>query len=102
MKNRSLVLGFALAISGACAGGYVSAGNYEYHDRRPPSLRAEIRVAPPGPGYVWVAGHWGYRGNDYYWIPGAWMRVETGYRRWQPGQWRHDRRGWYWVEGHWR
>ncbi len=70
--------------------------------RRPPPDRVEGVAVSPGPGHVWILGHWRWTGNDYDWVPGRWTRVEPGYRRWVPGHWRHTRRGWYWVKGHWR
>ncbi len=70
--------------------------------RAPPPTRAEVIGVAPGPGHVWIGGHWRWTGNDYDWVPGRWAALEGGNRRWVPGHWVHARRGWYWVEGHWR
>ena len=54
----------------------------------PPPPQAEVAVAQPAPGYVWVPGHW------------AWRR-RAGYV-WVPGQWATRGRGYVWIDGHWR
>jgi len=68
----------------------------------PPPPRREVRFAAPGPDYVWVDGHWAWRGNAYAWVPGSWWRQRPGSTKYSPGRWHHDRRGWYWVAGRWR
>lgn len=96
---RILAASLALIASLACAG-TMSLG-VVYAERRPPPDRVEVIVASPGPGFVWVRGHWGWERDDYYWIPGRWVRVERGYHRWVPGHWRQKHHRWYWVEGRW-
>ena len=52
----------------------------------PPPPVAPVEVVPvaPGPGYVWVAGHWAWRRHGYIWVPGHWecprRRVTCGRR----------------------
>ena len=65
---------------------------------------AIVATAPPAPmyeavpapraGYVWDAGHYEWRGNQYVWVPGRWLQARQGYdymeRRWVQranGQW---------------
>jgi hypothetical protein len=53
------------------------------------SFNAVVSVAPPPPrhevlpdarpGWVWAPGHYEYRGNEYAWIDGRWMRDRAGY-----------------------
>jgi WXXGXW repeat (2 copies) len=69
--------------------------------RRPPPARVEVRGVAPGPGYTWIAGYWGWRNDDFYWVSGRWTRPEPGRSRWEHGRWVHARGGWYWREGHW-
>ena len=35
----------------------------------------EVAPPRPGPEYVWVPGHWAWRGRDlgYVWLPGRWV-----------------------------
>jgi hypothetical protein len=68
----------------------------------PPVPRAEVRIAAPGPGYVWIGGFHRWDGAAYVWVPGRWELAPRPRAVWRPGHWRHTRRGWYWVEGHWR
>jgi WXXGXW repeat (2 copies) len=72
----------------------------EFEHARPP-LRVEVIVAPPGPGYNWVPGHWAWAGR-WEWIPGHHVRgvvpaipveiVEVRPARPSPGH--------MWVRGH--
>ncbi|MGH7321451.1 MAG: YXWGXW repeat-containing protein [Candidatus Rokuibacteriota bacterium] len=72
----------------------------------PPAPVPQVEVTPPSPGppYVWVAGHWVWRGpqHGYQWIPGRYVTpVQPGYL-WVPGRWVPRPGGYVWVEGHWR
>ena len=102
--TKRAVLAGAMLFTAACAGMELEgmSASFVFVDRDPPPPRREVIVAAPGPGYVWVQGHWAWVSNDYVWQPGVWVVVQPGRRHWEPGHWRHDRRGWYWVDGHWR
>jgi hypothetical protein len=81
----------------ACAGNgrvYVRTG--------PPPLRSEAVLVSPGPGYVWIPGHYRYERGGYVWVGGRYERAPRSRARWVPGHWENGRRGWYYVEGHWR
>lgn len=97
---RTLGASLVLAAALACAGGMNL--DVVYAERRPPPDRVEVIGVAPSAGYVWVGGHWAWRGNDFDWIPGRWVPVERGYRHWVPGHWTQRRGRWYWVEGRWR
>jgi hypothetical protein len=67
-----------------------------------PALPAEAIPPSPGPGYVWVAGHWAWTGNGYAWQPGfRAVLAQPGYV-WVPGHWQPRRGGFVWIGGHWR
>jgi len=72
-----------------------------YPNYGPPGLRAEVRIAPPGPGYVWIGGYWGWGGGGYHWHSGHWARARHG-RAWVEGRWEQHGRRWAWHRGHWR
>jgi hypothetical protein len=36
----------------------------------PPPPQVEVVPEAPGPGYVWIAGHWRWREGRYVWIRG--------------------------------
>jgi hypothetical protein len=66
----------------------------------PPAPRVEA-VPPPRSGYVWVAGHWGWRNGAHVWIPGHWTAARKGYN-WVPAHWVEMPNGhWRYVDGHW-
>ncbi len=91
------LLGACLAIS-ACGGAYVG----YYANTPPPPVRYEAFGPAPGPGYVWINGYWGYRGNNYVWIPGRYERPPAGRRRWEDGRWEHRGNRYVYHEGRWR
>lgn len=95
MKKTALLalLGILAVLSADCFVGYPRVG--------PPALRAEIRVGPPGPGYVWISGYWGWGGGGYHWHSGHWARARHG-RAWVDGRWERHGRRWVWRRGHWR
>ncbi|HJL16004.1 MAG TPA: hypothetical protein RMH99_10120, partial [Sandaracinaceae bacterium LLY-WYZ-13_1] len=47
---------------------------------QPPPPRAVVDVRPPqpGPGFVWIAGHWGWNGS-WVWRRGRWIEQRPGY-----------------------
>jgi len=70
----------------------------------PPAAQYEVIPVQPGPAYVWVPGHWAWRGPErgYVWVPGRWAVPETPGYVWVPGHWAQRQDGYVWVEGHWR
>ena len=70
----------------------------------PPAPLAEAIPPPPGPGLVWVGGHWSWRHHHprgWEWIPGHYRYPPHPGVVWIAGHW--DRRGdsYFWVEGSW-
>lgn len=69
-----------------------------------------VRIAPPPPryepepypraGYLWVPGHWEWRGNRYVWESGTWLRERRGYAYQHP-QWVHRNGRWHMNDGRW-
>lgn len=99
-----LILVATAFLSVGCGGGYYSGGYYnrEYVRVGPPSPRYENYGYAPGPGYVWTPGYYAYRGNNYGWVGGSWVRPPRARARYVPGEWRHHSRGYYWRPGYWR
>ncbi|MGD2245379.1 MAG: YXWGXW repeat-containing protein [Candidatus Aminicenantes bacterium] len=67
----------------------------------PPPAKKEIRPAKPGPMYVWISGHWKWKGSQYVWVSGRWVRAPRG-KVWVRGHWVKRRGHWVWIAGHWR
>ncbi|HEY0824568.1 MAG TPA: YXWGXW repeat-containing protein, partial [Ramlibacter sp.] len=49
----------------------------------PPPPRYEV-VPAPRVGWVWAPGHYEWRGNEYVWVEGHWMRDRVGYEYREP------------------
>ena len=99
--KRALQL--ALVVPGmflaSCAGGI---GYSYYAPAGPPPVRVEARGVAPGPGYVFVRGHWSYAGGGYAWSPGRWERPPRRGSAWVDGRWERHGNRWGYREGHWR
>jgi hypothetical protein len=102
MKRKILagtLVFFGTALAG-CGGGYSYRAAFVGYG--PPAPRYGVIGVAPGPGYAWVDGYWGCRGNRYAWIEGRWDRPPLGYRTWARGEWFREGRGWRFREGYWR
>lgn len=65
----------------------------------PPNARRE-RVRPRA-GYIWVAGHYQWRGSRYLWQPGYYQRARRGEVYVQP-RWVQNGNRWQYQRGNWR
>jgi hypothetical protein len=45
----------------------------------PPADRTETKPASPGPGHIWVAGHWDNIDGNYVWKEGRWLQARPDY-----------------------
>ena len=68
----------------------------------PPPERAEIPPSPPSTDALWQGGHWSWKGVNYIWIRGSYLRRPTPTANWMPGYWDQDPCGWIWTDGHWQ
>ncbi len=82
---------FLAGLFGGCA-------STMYVPTPPPPPRVEKRTARPGPGKMWVEGHWKYNGHKYVWVSGGWRKQGA----WVAGHWVKKPRGWVWVPGHYK
>src|SRR5215471_16967409 len=93
-----LVLLALLALS-ACAGGYAY---YRAPGPPPPPQAYGVVGVAPGPGYVWVHGYWDWRGSNWYWTRGAWVRPPRPHAVWVAPSYRPYGRGYRYYPGRWR
>jgi hypothetical protein len=98
MKKSMLALAFATVALIGCGGG----GGYYYASTPPPPLRYESIGVAPGPGYVWLNGYWGWRGNRYVWVPGYYARPPRHRAVWVEPRWERYNGRYRFREGHWR
>ncbi len=71
----------------------------------PPSPVSEPRENPPpqpGPGAVWIRGHYAYTGSGYQWEPGRWEFPPAGARTYVSPSWQPTNGGYVYVRGHWQ
>jgi hypothetical protein len=66
----------------------------------PPTVIVE-RTPAPGPGYVWIAGHWDWDGRGWVWHNGSWQLPPQASAQWSPGHWMKSSQGWAWADGAW-
>lgn len=66
----------------------------------PPPPQAEVMLVAPGPGFFWIAGHWGWNLGRHAWIGGRWEAPRQGYA-WVPHQWQRRGPGWREAPGRW-
>lgn len=52
-------------------------------------------------GFLWIRGHYEWRGNQYEWIPGHWER-ERARQRWIDGRWELRGGVYVWSPGYWQ
>lgn len=67
--------------------------------RAPPVRRVEVRTVAPGPGYVWVAGHYTRAGNRWIWMSGMWVVPPRPDAYWVDAAWNPGSH--QWIEAHW-
>jgi len=60
------------------------------------------QVTPaPGPGYVWMAGHWTNVSQRWVWVAGHWEMPPSPSAIWVAGHWVQGSSGWVWADGTW-
>ena len=74
-------------------------------------FNAIVSVAPPPPrhevvpaareGWVWAPGHYEWRGNEYAWVEGHWLRERVGYEYREPRWVQHADGSWLFVGNNW-
>jgi hypothetical protein len=99
MKNKPLLAAaFAAALMG-----FGAAAQAQYTaivSTAPPAPRHEV-VPAARPGWVWAPGHYEWRGGEYAWIEGSWMRERAGYEYREPHWVQRGDGSWYLVGNNW-
>jgi hypothetical protein len=66
-----------------------------------PGTPQEQVTPAPGPGYVWLAGHWNNVAQRWVWVSGHWEMPPSPSAIWVAGHWVQGSQGWIWVDGTW-
>ena len=69
----------------------------------PPALPFYYQPRIPAYGYIWTPGYWAWDGQvqDYYWIPGVWVRPPRIGLLWTPGYWGWNNGQYLFNDGYW-
>ncbi|HWE99712.1 MAG TPA: YXWGXW repeat-containing protein [Caulobacteraceae bacterium] len=75
----------------------------EYARYAPPPIPTYDQPPPPGEGYMWTPGYWGWTDadEDYYWVPGVWVMPPDPGLYWTPGYWAFVDDEYVWSPGFW-
>ncbi len=63
---------------------------------------ADVVVASPGPGAVWIQGYYDWNGVQYVWIPAYWAYPPPGYHVFVRAEWVYRGGGYYYRRPYWR
>ena len=81
----------------------------DHRQPAPPPTATGPTEAPPSPreekfaaraGFVWIAGRWDWKNDQWAWIDGHWERERAG-KRWRPAEWQNQSNTWVLVDGDW-
>ena len=69
----------------------------------PPALPYYYQPRIPAYGYIWTPGFWAWYGEiqDYYWVPGTWVRPPRIGLLWTPGYWGWNNGLYIFSDGYW-
>ena len=99
MQRKSLLAtAFAVALMG-----FGAAAQAQYNavvSVAPPPPRHEV-VPGPRAGWLWAPGHYEYRGNEYAWVEGHWLRERVGYEYREPRWVQRGDGSWVFVGNNW-
>ena len=98
---RQKLLAGIFVMFGTLLSACVVHGAYVVRYGPPPPRYAVVGVAP-GPGYLWTDGFWDWRGGNYIWMQGRWLRPPHPRAVWVPGGWVQERGTYRLHRGHWR
>ncbi|HAT29913.1 MAG TPA: hypothetical protein DCW29_03400 [Janthinobacterium sp.] len=100
---KKTTCGVALAISAAFVPALSHADILVSVNLAPPALPVYAQPPIPGNGYLWTPGFWSWDDydQDYYWVPGTWVRAPYVGALWTPGYWGWRDGGYFMHDGYW-
>ncbi len=91
----------AVIAASSLLGGCIAEERVTYVRAVPDQEAAEIVEISPGPGSVYVSGHWEWNGARYVWSHAHYLRRPATNLVWVEGHWQNTPQGWFWQAGHW-
>jgi YXWGXW repeat-containing protein len=67
----------------------------------PPALQPEVVLAQPASNYVWIAGYWSWRNEQYEWMAGHWELPPNSRSAWVTPRWEQQGNAYKFYEGYW-
>jgi hypothetical protein len=67
----------------------------------PPALQSEVVLAQPSPNYVWIAGYWTWRNEQYEWTAGHWELPPNTGAVWVAPRWEQQGNAYKFTAGYW-
>jgi len=74
------------------------ANDHRPHEGPPPSRDEKHEAARAG--FVWQAGRWDWKNDQWAWVDGHWER-ERAHKKWRQAQWQNQNNTWVRVDGDW-
>ncbi len=105
IAKLALIAVFALSLTAAPAAfaGVAVGIGFNVGFAPPAPVAREVVVASPGPGFVWVAGHYDWvPGVGYRWVGGAWLRPPFPRAVWVGPRYVYGPHGRVFYRGYWR
>lgn len=102
MRRMVVATSLIAALAGCASEAAVRGGVVVRVAGPPPPVRYEVVSPRPGPGHVWVAGHWSVRGSRYVWVGGRWTRPPRRGAVWVAPRYERRHGSWVVVGGYWR
>jgi hypothetical protein len=99
---RTKLLAASVLAAGAVLAGCGGYGGAYYAQFGPPPPRYAVVGVAPGPGYVWTPGWYDWRGHNWTWVEGRWMRPPRAHAVWVAPEWRREGRDYRFHRGYWR
>lgn len=67
-----------------------------------PPPPADVMTPQPTPSAIWVAGYYGYTGNQYVWVAGHWEIPPQNYQVFVRPHWVYRGGSYVYIRGYWR
>ena len=101
--SLAVILGLSAVAATAPTASYAQVGISINVGFPPPPLPIYDQPPIPDYGYIWTPGYWAWDADyqDYYWVPGTWVRPPRVGYLWTPGYWGWNNGLYLFNAGYW-